>query len=90
MPVAVNLVGETNVVANFVVPQFTTAPRTNPVPEIARLKLAGDWKLSGVTAIILGIGFSIVTELLPEAEPFVMLVALIFTTAELGRVSGDW
>ena len=88
-PVTESWVEDTYVVWTTVEPQLTLAPFTNPVPVTVRVKLAGDWKLSGVTITMCGIGLSMMTELVPEALAFVLLTARMVTEFGVGIIAGD-
>ena len=75
VPVAVNCVEETNVVASGVVPKLTTAPFTKPVP--VRVRVNGPVVTEeGVTVVSTGTGFNSVIAEFPDCVLSMTLVAV--------------
>lgn len=87
VPVAVNCVEETNVVASGVVPKFTTAPFTKPVPVRVSVN-APVVTEEGVTVVRTGIGFTSVIAEFPDCVLSMTLVAVTVMLFAAGTVSG--
>src|SRR5215469_4647469 len=88
VPVAINCVGETNVVVSGCVPKFTTDPFTNPVPVSVKLKRSPITINVGVTLVSTGTALPRVMEALPEAVVSATLVAVTVIVLGFGRIVG--
>src|SRR5271154_4770854 len=87
VPLAVNSVDDTKVVASAVPPKFTTAPLTNFVPITSNVN-APMVSAGGVTETIVGTGFCNVTAAVPELVVSARLVAVTFSAVFRGSVGG--
>jgi hypothetical protein len=85
VPVAVNSVGETKVVASATEPKFTTEPFMKPEPVSVTVKFPMTIKL-GVTLLRTGIWLPRVIEALPDAEVSATLVAVTVIVLGFGRM----
>src|SRR5580704_4363625 len=87
VPLAVNCVGDTNVVASAVPPKFTTAPLTKFVPITSKVN-APMVSAGGVTETMVGTGFCNVTAAVPELVVSAILVAVTLIALLTGNVAG--
>jgi hypothetical protein len=87
LPVAVNCVDDTNVVASGEPAKSTCAPLTNPLPTAVIVNVPDEID-DGAILVSVGIGFSKVTALLPKAVASAALTARTVTALELGAAPG--
>jgi hypothetical protein len=87
VPLAVRVVGDTNVVFIATPAKRIWAPVTNPVPVTVR-EIGPIEKMLGTTELITGAGFNNETVLVAVALASAELMALTVTVFGLGRVAG--
>src|ERR1700690_853817 len=87
VPVAVSCVEEFNVVERPVLPKNTCAPVTKLLPVTVSVKLPVG-KVIGETDVSTGVGFQMVTLLVPVAEESAELTAVMMMEFELGKLLG--
>ncbi len=87
LPVAVSCAADTKVVASGELANITCAPLTKLLPFTVMVKLP-EGTDAGEMLVRTGVGFQSVTVLLPDAEAFAALTALMVTTLELGTLPG--
>jgi hypothetical protein len=87
VPLAVNCVLETNVVASVVPPNETVAPLTNALPVIVNVNVP-TFTCGGDIPVTTGMGFSSVTALLAFSDGFAVSAAAIVMVFGVGSSAG--